>query len=462
MKNQETGANLLQTGVVGGVGNTPPINTMKYGVCIDYLTLTFTLDVEINQSIESVFKVFNTNSYKCQYYEKGRNGYKQMYKINEHIDFLLNGPQNSSGLNTMCIEMSGQGCREFEEMNIMSWQQFISTMIGRFNAKFTRIDIAIDDFICEHADLDKILEYLEGGHYVSHFKGPYLPIFPKKPNRDTGVMEVVSKSIQFGKKGSEIMLFMYDKYLKYLADGISLHGVKKMVRYEIRLAQSRADLFCKQFELYEDNLFQYCLSLLYGLLDIKKKDDDRNKSRLPTVSWWKKFINNQEKVRLVNYSKVEQSITRKINWFERSVAKSLLQIYLSNPTDFMPFVVDILKNKSDDLKKDDVLAVNNYFKSIGVDKEISQFEINQMIQELKKYDDEDLISYDLKDVVIRNVHLGTDLSIIVDSCPIGQRIQKLTGVLYADLNKDCQSCPFFIGSKKEKNRIIACLCKKRS
>ena len=79
-----------------------------------------------------------------------------------------------------------------------------------------------------------------------------------------------------------------------------------------------------------------------------------------------------------------------MDWLERSASMALLQIYASHPNEFLRFLVGMLRNRASDFKRDDLMAVNNYLRSLGM-KEKTEIEVKSLFYRL-----EDILLYGQK------------------------------------------------------------------
>ena len=68
------------------------------------------------------------------------------------------------------IELKGEGCREFENVNLdKSWIDFLDFFVIRLNASPTRIDLTIDDYSGDVVQLDWIRQQLDIENFTTTF-----------------------------------------------------------------------------------------------------------------------------------------------------------------------------------------------------------------------------------------------------------------------------------------------------
>ena len=129
----------------------------KTGVHIvfDYFSATFPFvcyedDSEyqiINEIVLMICDFLNIKKEDISKENYAMHRFEFQYKLLDHIILRLCGPELKSGHKSCSIELSGQGCREFEEIaESKTWIDFLEFFIVRLNASPTRIDIALDDY----------------------------------------------------------------------------------------------------------------------------------------------------------------------------------------------------------------------------------------------------------------------------------------------------------------------------
>lgn len=173
----------------------------------------------------------------------GKNGYKNMILIGEHIQILFGSPfiKDNSGNYVSQILMSGQACREFENHYDAGWQKLLSVLssIGQFK----RVDIAIDDFQGKEISIYEIESLMRKGFYTSRFN-----------HRNFNISERVSGenvyadgfTITLGKRPGN-QLCIYDKRKERDSKREYDLPVKTWYRYEMRITDERADQLVREY-----------------------------------------------------------------------------------------------------------------------------------------------------------------------------------------------------------------------
>lgn len=275
-------------------------------VKIDYFSATFPLDCyfdelaffNVYEMLKLISQYLNVKPFEILQQPYAQNNYHYQYLLGEHIILRLDGPMDEHYHKTCHLEMKGEGCRDFERRNPdKTWLKLILNMVC-LNAKFKRIDIAIDDYEGKYVTMKWLLDKIEKEQYTSIFRNEPMPIGTLK----SGL------TLQFGTHDSNNMLVIYDKRLEQ-------QKRKKMcdkdywVRYEMRFRnQVASGVITKLITAYDDeaipiygiDIKQYAFELLYGLLDIKEENNcsDKNQHKVQTDPLWSSFLNHVSKSKI--------------------------------------------------------------------------------------------------------------------------------------------------------------------
>ena len=140
---------------------------------IDYFSATFPLNCDADDSV--LFKVhemvklmaqyLNVNNFEIAKTKYAQNNFNHQYILGEHMILRLDGPMNDCYQRTCHLELKGEGCRDFEKRNPdKSWINFMLFMV-QLNARFKRIDIAIDDFSGKDVTIGWLWEKIQKKYY---------------------------------------------------------------------------------------------------------------------------------------------------------------------------------------------------------------------------------------------------------------------------------------------------------
>lgn len=220
--------------------------------------------------------------------------------------------------------------KDFDSTFLSSWLSKIQTF-----AKFSRIDLAIDDIGSKYFTLDSLEQIFRSGSFVSKFRkkrfiSSYL-------NDDTGTK--TGHTIYFGERSSACFLRIYDKMLeqKYShSKDIDL----PWVRWELELKEERADHAVRQL-INMDNLGAVCVGVLSNSLRLIERDN-ANKSRCSINPVWQHFINGVSPLSLY-VAPPAKTVLRTKKWVNRQVAPALAMLALADGGDieFLMHLLDV-------------------------------------------------------------------------------------------------------------------------
>lgn len=191
------------------------------------------------------------------------------------------------------LEMSGQGCRDFETYTDGNWGRLFRLSLDTENYHVTRLDVAYDD----HSgilDMMKLIRKTERRHFVSKaHKGVITNSFSR---------DIDAYSVMFGVKKSDMYCRIYDKARERgFTDG------RHWIRCETVFKDDRAFNFIKNdLSLGE----KYCGVLKNYLRFVEPDSKDTNKRRWNTSKWWDKFLGDCEKISVYTPKTVEYNLSR--------------------------------------------------------------------------------------------------------------------------------------------------------
>lgn len=244
-------------------------------IIIDYLTF-----VSKSDSRDTLIKLLGLED-RTFIRTKGWYGYsQQLYYDGIHI--LYDGTPDMG----VCVEMSGQGCRNFEKWGTGDYLEIFSYINNNTDVNITRLDIAYDDFT-GLLDFETLVRDIEEENYVSRFREfPVERIYSKEVKKR-------SFTIYCGSRSSEIMFRIYDKRAEQKA-----FNLDHWLRFEIQLRRNRASVFIKMllqgFELQS----LYAGVIKNYLRFVVRSDTDCNLSRSDTAPYWSNFLGEVDKVSL--------------------------------------------------------------------------------------------------------------------------------------------------------------------
>ncbi|MDE6655398.1 MAG: replication initiation factor domain-containing protein [Anaeroplasmataceae bacterium] len=265
--------------------------------------------------------------------------------------------------------MKGEGCRDFENRNKdKTWVTLILFMV-QLNARFKRIDIAVDDYEGIHFTMSELIQKISQGFYTSIFISSPLILGSKRSGY----------TIQFGSNFSNIELVIYDKLLerkKHQQAPSTTYWVRYEMRFRNDNAKRIAYLLSTLYQTHEENLYGLRLQKLadeqlYRILDIKQDNNysEENQKKAPTDPHWLAFLNN-----------VEKGILRKVE--DDDIKQDTLEAYTKTAIPYATFLF-FLKYLS--LNQDEYLLLLEILKLIYNNLDFSKerfYKMNLFLKEL--------------------------------------------------------------------------------
>lgn len=251
-------------------------------------------------------------------------GYKQSISYH-NIAIFYDSADEKNGI---ILSFSGQGCRQAELLFRPghSWSTFIQSIFDA-SGRFTRIDLAIDDFY-GYFEIPYLIEKFHRGELISRFNE-----FEPKSKFDR---EGNSKgwTFAYGSMRSRTYIYMYEKNKEQGVDYF-------WNRTEIRLKDENADTIAAIISDFGDEsarIGMYAMGIINNYISYRIKTSDSNKSRWPVDPVWQKYLNDIPKLR-ISKPLPDACIERTEAWLQRQVSKSIAKMYYAmmdeqNPTRF--------------------------------------------------------------------------------------------------------------------------------
>lgn len=282
---------------------------------IDYLTLTFKPNKDVDMSVENLIDLFAKNLYFSDYLDKfqlcGRDRhYIAIYRYND-IQFKVCSPDRiyNQGL---CLEMSGNGFRHWanglpKDITVRDvLRRFRAFSVCGFKANVSRIDIALDDIargdekpilhmstiskkwashgFCSRSQANSVDTALD---FKSADEG-FFKVGKQSVNKKRGVC---GQTVYFGHRKSAVCVRFYDKKAEQLQKGNKVdEDITSWVRCEHEYKKSKALAIATLFieNDFPDFVEKYKRVVMGHLRFINP--DDSNRSRCSTCGWWINFL----------------------------------------------------------------------------------------------------------------------------------------------------------------------------
>ncbi len=185
------------------------------------------------------------------------------------------------------LDMSGQGCRCFEEHGHGDWLKLLRDICdccGRVS--ITRLDLAYDDHI-GILDIHQIERDARDRNLLCKAR-KVLTVWSDDWDED-----IQGITVQIGSKKSDVLIRIYDKAAERGFD----HD-RHWIRVELQLRHDRA--VCAAADVLKNgHVGRTAAGILHTYCTFRTPTADTNKSRWPMAPYWDKLIQSMEKIRLV-------------------------------------------------------------------------------------------------------------------------------------------------------------------
>lgn len=259
----------------------------------------------------------------------------------------------------ICLDISGKGCREFENIQGNDWLIFFHDITDRdFRTVITRLDIAYDDHIGT-LDLYRIAQDVRDRHYTSPSKKSMI-IWS-----DDQKIDVQGLTVSVGSKSSDVLIRIYDK-----AAEREFGSERHWVRCEIQLRHDRCIAAAAEI-LKHQHVGRTAAGILRNYLMFRDpgNSQDTNPSRWPVADYWDKVLMDMERVRLwispgepYNFSKTELHMLKQYGQVLITVQEinGSLGSFLDACRRTYPVLKKKYQNAIDDIKRNKAAAAMEY------------------------------------------------------------------------------------------------------
>lgn len=206
---------------------------------------------------------------------KGARGYRDRKYFN-CISIHYNGRDDMG----VWVEMSGQGCRAFESLSQVGWDNLFK-FIHENDLNMTRLDVAYDDHT-GILPLETIAEDTRKRRFISRSDKYEVHYSGDTSGPDEGL------TVQIGSPQSKVLFRIYDKAIERGHSHADMHWV----RCEMQLRDDRA----LQFTKIPKPIGEAYAGVLLNYLRYVVPSDDTNRSRWEMTDYWYALVGNAEKI----------------------------------------------------------------------------------------------------------------------------------------------------------------------
>ena len=209
--------------------------------------------------------------------ERGARGYKSGVYY-ESISIFYDG---SESMGVWC-DMSGSGCRTFEDASVFSWQQLFASL-EKNGCNVTRLDVAFDD----HSgilDLQQLQKDVQAVEFVSKAQKVRTEW---SLDQQTGIE---GRTVYIGSPSSRVIIRIYDKAAE--REKIGEHWI----RVEMQMRDTRAWQYVVKSGGAAGEIFAGVLTNYVRFIDPDPLDS--NRWRWPMKKYWADLIAGAEAIKL--------------------------------------------------------------------------------------------------------------------------------------------------------------------
>lgn len=266
---------------------------------------------------------------------------------------------NSQDDTLVWVEMSGSGCRTFEEISTKSFSDLLRLCYSsRRDEKpffhLSRVDVAYDIF--DDPFLFDRLKYSVNGSLI--VSGLSECLVEEKSKIECGApIDYTGRTIYFGSPRSELRFRLYDKRLERMRD-----DVESWYRFEIMLRNDRAAELAYNYchyvldseSLTLGNIF---CSYLDKYLSVRDRGSDSNPRRWRVAPWWSEFIKKAVKLRRLDSKPTSYNIYGVMSFVQRQAGNSI-DVLLK--TIGVEGLSKLIRDRQSDLTPEQISVINEY------------------------------------------------------------------------------------------------------
>ncbi|SFF49449.1 phage replication initiation protein [Paenibacillus algorifonticola] len=225
------------------------------------------------------------------------------------------------------VQMSGQGCREYETFYNGDWYELFAKVINN-GGKFSRFDLAADEFRYNgekpYYTVNQLIRKVKRGEARSKWKNLNRM---EKIRISDGLSQ--GDTAYFGSALSDIQLRVYEKNKERENAGKQLEEhLTVWNRAELELKDDRAQDAVAAL-LYGDDGGLIFFRLVKNYLNFVDRGCDSNKARWPVCDWWLDYLGEVERLQLSRQAP-DKTIEQKEDWVNRQVNPTLAEIWYAH------------------------------------------------------------------------------------------------------------------------------------
>lgn len=296
-------------------------NTMQSKAVVDWLQVTF----KGKKMWSEMVMILGLEKVEFNKFEKAYYGYQHMYGMN-NINIMY-----YDEMDEYHVQMTGSGCRMFEQISEIDWQELLTYIHYDEHAKLTRLDMALDSFD-KPFSIPSIEGKCERGELVTKFREGQSTKKWKFSTENFGASENSGYGLEFGARASRLMIRMYDKKLERENKGLEV-TVDSWIRVELQLRKEYSNEALAELVRNGFHLGQTAKGYLKEYIRFVNRGKDTNKRRWKESLFWVKYLKNIEPLKL-SLDAPDYTIEKSIKWTDHALAPTLATIQKAKGKEF--------------------------------------------------------------------------------------------------------------------------------
>ena len=251
----------------------------------------------------------------------------------------------------ICVEMSGQGCRQYETSGLYSLE-YLASFLAKCPDDYhiTRLDVAFDDIDHDGGGLlDMVLidEFARSDLYISRFRSKSGQWSGKHSDGDPS--GPLALSVYFGSPQSNTRFRIYDKSLE--RGGLDYHWT----RFELQLRGNSPSAFLINSLPVGKKFF----GLINNNLRFIVPCGDSNRRRWNSPEWWTAFLQSVQKISVYSKKFIDYNMSKLERYVFDQAGKSIYTyIKCKGFAAFIQYLNEFMEDK--DLNDNQLRLINEY------------------------------------------------------------------------------------------------------
>lgn len=333
---------------------------------VDWVQVTF----KGKKTLSEILLILGLEKVDFTVFSKGYYGYPNMIAMG-NISIMFDDDEME-----WHIQMTGQGCRMFEQVSEITWIELFEYIHTDPEANMTRIDLAIDDFKGIFT-IPTIRRKMKRGELVTKFnKGNHTEEF-EFVSDVIGNSPVTGDGVRFGSPSSRLMIRMYDKLKERQNQGYEV-TCDKWVRTELQIRKEYANDAVRDLINSGFSLGEVAKGYLFEYIRFVDPSNDSNKRRWKISNFWKVYMKDIEPLKL-SLAAPDKTIEKAIGWLDHAIAPSLAMIYQAKGESFFNRFVESMRIEGKERwKKTHEVLVNEHLEKEKMKREINKMKMNEL------------------------------------------------------------------------------------